>query len=553
MSFSLRFALAFHLVLLSATHAVAQEAADLLNLLPGDFAVTVIVHDLKSNHARWEKSAWWQTFRASVVGKRFFASPEMQQFERWQADLKKHFLLDWPALRDDVLGGDIVLSYSPGDNTKPDSERGIVLLRPTKHETLKNLIDRLNEIQHKTGELKSLTALKHAGAVYHRRVQGGKAHFYAHVNDVFAITPNEDSLKDLLARRGAGNPPSPWVERFRKAGADRSVVTLCVNPRRMQPDFGPGVKKTDELPSYWRALDAIFVTMAIEESAELRICIQAKTDELPTWARASFTHTLERSDFWDHLPERSLFTIAGHTDFVGAADALRLVVPENIRGNLRQGTPQILLDIVKDTLPNLGPDWGAAVLPARNAQELPRALFALRVKPSPKKVPVDEVLLQGINILAGIRIEAHNKEHPNTPIQMRTATRGGVEVKYLESTKFPRGFQPAWTLKEGYLLVASSLDTIDDFRKRGAPPKTDKYTPILRLSTTEAANLLDQRRDHVLATLTRQPGNASSDAKRNLENVISLFQLFDTFTLSQHGSAGQTSWMLRLTSALPKN
>ncbi len=552
---SLRFTFGFLLLFLATPFLRAQNAADLLNLLPSDFAVTVVVHDIKGNHAHWEKSAWWKTAHTSAVGKRFLESPEIRQFERWQDDFKKHLKIDWPTLRDDVLGGTVILSYSPGEIGKPESERGIIIVRTTKPETLTRLIDRLNEIQKQSGELKSLTPLEHAGAAYYRRVQGGKAHYYANFGAVFAVSPNENSLKDLLARRRAETVESPWIKRFRQAGADAAIATLCINPRKVEPDFGPGVKKTDELPSYWRALDAIFLTMTIADDAELRISIQAKTEDLPAWSRASFTQSLERSELWDRLPERSVLTFAGHTDFVGAADALRLLVPEKDRARIGVDWQKVVngvvgLDVMKDVMPSLGPDWGACVLPAKAGEDFPRLLFALRVKPGTKKPPVDETIYKAMHLFAGLAVLDHNQKKPEMPIAIKSVMQDGVEVKFLESDKvFPRGFQPAWALKDGYLLAASSPAVIDDFRKRDGKAIASNDTPIIRLSTRELANLLDQRRDHVLATLARQPGAAEGEAKRNLENVISLFHLFDTFTLSQQGGGGQTSWMLRLTPA----
>ena len=104
-----------------------------------------------------------------------------------------------------------------------------------------------------------------------------------------------------------------------------------------------------------------------------------------------------------------------------------------------------------------------------------------------------------------------------------------------------RKFELMQRLGTKLLLVCSSIspDAIDEFRKIESKAEPRKESPIIRLTTGELARLLDQRRPHVLATLTRQSGNTPGDAKRNLENVISLFQLFDTFTLSQRGADGQ--------------
>src|SRR5271166_2762861 len=102
------------LVWLAAVPFAAAQSApfryDLLSLLPDDCAICVVMHDLKGNAARWEKSDWLKTFRAAPLGKSLLEGPEMQQLERVQADLKKHLDLDWPTLRDDLLGDTLIFA-----------------------------------------------------------------------------------------------------------------------------------------------------------------------------------------------------------------------------------------------------------------------------------------------------------------------------------------------------------------------------------------------------------------------------------------------------------
>ena len=125
--------------------ASAQFRHELLSLIPDDFAVCFVMHDLKGNAAGWEKSDWLKSFRASPLGKSLRDGPEMQQLERIQADLKKHLDLDWPTLRDDFLGDTLILAYTPGPKDQPDDERGLFLLHVRKPDRLRQFIDRLNE------------------------------------------------------------------------------------------------------------------------------------------------------------------------------------------------------------------------------------------------------------------------------------------------------------------------------------------------------------------------------------------------------------------------
>jgi hypothetical protein len=323
----------------------------------------------------------------------------------------------------------------------------------------------------------------------------------------------------------------------------------------VQPDLVNNGKKDDALPGYWRALDAIFVTVAIREEAELRISIQAKPKELPSWARPAFTNTVPASSLWQRFPENSILTIAAKTDFAGTADALKLIVPakdrENIATDWKAGPGAILgMDPFKDILPNIGPDWGVCILPAKDPKELPRMMFALGAQPGSKDRKIDQMLLDAINLGAGFVIVDHNKNHPNSPIELKIAMQDKVQVKYLSSDRaFPAGIQPAYALKDGFLLLATSPDAIRDFqaaRKENADPKE---TLLLRLSTRELGKLLDHRRAHIIASLTERQQMSEKDARKNVEDVISLLSLFERVTLSHRGDGGQASWIVRITPA----
>ena len=183
-----------------APFAQAQPAGfrhELLALLPDDFAVCVVMNDLRGHSARWEQSALLKAFRQSPVGKSLFSGPEMDQLLRWQSDVKRHFDLDWPTLRDDILGDTLVFTYSPGPKTKAD-ERGLFLVHVRKPERLVQFIDRLNQAQKKSGELKALTALEYKGTTYYRRTEAAKTQFYFVKDSLAAVTSREDLLQGVI-------------------------------------------------------------------------------------------------------------------------------------------------------------------------------------------------------------------------------------------------------------------------------------------------------------------------------------------------------------------
>jgi hypothetical protein len=515
---------------------------ELVALLPDDFAICVVMNDLRGNAPRWEQSEWLKSFWASAVGKTVYDTPEMKQFRHWQSDLDKYFDLNWPTLRDEILGDTLLFAYSPGAKAR-QNEHGLFLLSARKPDRLVEFINKLNKAQLRSKELKSLTTLDYKGTKYHRRVEAAKTHYYVVDGSVLAFTDKEAVLHAFLDRRSVVPPrPSIWTERFTKAGADRAFATLCVNPRMLEPDFG-NAKKEDALPSYWRALESLFVTLSIEDEAEVRITIRANAEQMPKWARSTFTANSPASTLWQRFPERSLLTIAARMDFGGTADTLGLLMPEKDRKKLSEDWQRsvgaiISLDPFKDIFPNLGPDWGVCVLPSQNDAHLPIAMFALAVKAGEQGKKVDQDLYKMVQMFASVAVLEHNNKNPKNLLQLKSVMQDKVEVKYLaDATLFLPGFQPAFALKDGFLLFATSPEGIEQFRKHdGKPAARAGETPMVRVSTRELAKLLQQRREHIVQKLP----------EKNLENVVSLLGLFENLTLSQRSEPGQASWSIRL-------
>ncbi|MBI1830159.1 MAG: hypothetical protein HYR84_01765 [Planctomycetes bacterium] len=508
--------------------------SDLLGLLPDDFAVCVVMHDLRGNADRWDRSDWLKTFRQSPLVRSYLDAPEIKQLERWQAEMKSHIGLDWPTLRDDILGDTVILAYAPGPKNKPEEERGLILVHVQKPAQLVQVVDKLNDAMIKAKKLE-VTALEYKGTTYYRRQEKNKTQYYVIRDSLAAIASKEETLRAFLDRRAAPPRDNVWAKRFQRAGADSAFLTMCVNPRALDAEVLQAGRKDDPLAGYWKGLDAIFFTAAIRDEAELRIVIQANPDKLPPWAKTAFTQTMPASALWQRFPERTILTVAAKTDFAGAVDALKMLMSKDDQSNLQ---------LLHDYLPNIGPDWGLCILPAKDAKALPQAMFALAVRPGDDKRRVDETLYHLVEFFTGIVVRQHNEKNPNAPIRIETIVQDKVEVRFLSGDKlFPAGLRPACALKDGYLIFATSPEAIAHFRFHEKRVDDRAGTPIVRVSATELARLLEQRRDHILGGLTEK------DAAKNLDNVISALGLFDHLTLTLHGGAGQATWSIRLAPA----
>ena len=118
-------------------------------------------------------------------------------------------------------------------------------------------------------------------------------------------------------------------------------------------------------------------------------------------------------------------TIATQTDFTGATDAFKMILPAADR---KKFDALLKLEQLKEVLPNIGPDWGVCVLPSKSADVLPQAMFALAVKPGAKDEAADQTLLKAIELFVGFAVLDHNQKNPSEALGIETVMQGNVRV-----------------------------------------------------------------------------------------------------------------------------
>src|SRR5262249_12409543 len=139
---------------------------------------------------------------------------------------------------------------------------------------------------------------------------------------------------------------------------------------------------------------------------------------------------------------------------------------------------------VKDVLPAIGPDWGLYVTapPASGKEWAPRWTFAVRLARGDESDPLDEAILQVVQTWAHVGILSHNNHHTSRPLSLRTRLIDGIRVRHLSGGIFPPGTEPAFGLKAGHLVVASTPVDVARFRAP-ATAAAGKSVPVLQVST----------------------------------------------------------------------
>jgi hypothetical protein len=206
------------------------------------------------------------------------------------------------------------------------------------------------------------------------------------------------------------------------------------------------------------------------------------------------------------------------------------------------------MNLVREVFPYLGPDAGLFLAAAPDQATLPQMLIALRVQPGPKEAPVDEALWNALNFYVSSLVFGHNLKSKDL-LRVKTIRPGKGEIKYLEHRQFPAGFQPAYALKDGYLLLASSADAIERFQKSAVPAMA---RPILvRISLDQMERLLRQHEPWVLQAMLQKDQMTEKAARQWLQDVLPGLSVFDRVEIEQRTSEGQVTWSLRFLVARP--
>jgi hypothetical protein len=540
---------AWHVALAPCAGQPSVPRERLLALVPPDVGFCVFMSDLRGHAHRWDRAPWVRSLRQLPMIQAIVDSPEARQLSAFEGALQKHLGVDWPTLRDDILGEAVVLAYRPGPPGQPEREQGMIALRAPKPRLLAELVERFDALQKSTGELKSLEPIKHRGATYYRREHVQNTHYYYLHGALLIVAASEEMLRQAIDRDLEPSDDNPWPSRFRRAGSETALVTLGINPAALDPFPRPGKgEKPQSFAGFWRALDGAFITLSVDTKLEMRLVLQGRSPEMPSWAQPLFTETPSASVLWQRFPDPAILTVAARTDFAGLMQSVLETLPPTARAELTDKLKLLTrLDLLRDVLPNLGPDWGVCVLPPPAGAELPQVIAALAVKPGSGVEPVDEMLFKSAQLVAGLAVLDYNRKNAADPIKVESVTQGKVTVKYIAHARlFPQGVRPACAIKDGFLLLASSPEAIARFGPRDVTPSTSGETPLLHLSPTELAQLLRLRRAQVVVHLREKHALSAPDAERNLDQLLGLLDLFDSLTFTQRSVPGQATWALRI-------
>ena len=394
-AFALTFALALALPASAAPPSPRDEA---LRLAPTDFALVVVVQNLREHVTAISESPFAAWFPTTALGKQLLNGADFKRITDSATPIFGALGITPSDLFHDIIGDAVVFAYTPAPPSDPKGERSVILVRPRKPDTLVKVLDRLNEGQTQSKELKALVEHKHAGAAYFERQKPeGPSDFYCFRGDVFAFSGSEAEIKAVIERSNAAtDKPPELVARMTKLGVADAAVALLIHPRALDAELAAKVKnaKPDEkafltkFAEVWTATDAVALYFALDTGVELGVSLQFNPTNLPATAKGWLVGERTPSALWSAIPGNALFAIAGRVKPNDLLDFLTSIAPPGEKKGVRETIEETLGPIVgRDKLPlvldALGPDWGVWIMPpAMGAKDttVPVAVAAVKVQ-----------------------------------------------------------------------------------------------------------------------------------------------------------------------------
>ena len=544
---------------------------ELLRLVPEDMAFCLILENLRDHGNALVDSPFLKQFTESKVGQSVIKSEETDKLTILDQYLKQALEITATQLRDEILGDELVFAYRSGPPGNAGQEQGLLLLRARNPNLLTELVQRLNTLQKGSGDLKELAELEFSGKKYFKRTEKSGASFYYLNGPVFVFASTEETMQQVLASDKARSrtDEAPLTRQFRLMGIDNPLAALWINPRAFDAELqhklttssGSEAVALAGLQHYWKALDGIAISVVLQKNIELQLALRARTAELPAAMRRFLQVSAAPADLWSRFPEQTIFSLAARTDIAAFLGVLADFLPKESRKQMLDSVNNAAATLwgpeaLRKLLPDIGPDWGFCLLaPAADRKGwIPDALLAVRIQKGDPAAPADLTVLDALQSLATLAVVQRNGMKPGS-LSLKLKVHEGITIRYIDGgTGFPPGFQPAFALRDGFVLVASSPAALLRFKPNSQVIKagaSNQETPMLRLSMRQVESYLSENHDALTSFISEKNQLSKETAGSGLEKLRGALQFFDQIELAHKAEDGRLILSFRVRMSQP--
>jgi hypothetical protein len=540
--------------------AFAGPRDELLRLVPDDYTFCLVLQDLREHGKADGKSPFLKGLAESPLLKGFQNTPEAEKVRAAFETILRELGITPEQLRDDLLGDAVVFAYRKGPPKDESKEDGLFLIHARDEKLLARVVERINDLQTKSGELKAVEPVSAKQGDYFRRVKTGKqgaADFYALRGHQLIFSGSEPLLHAALAKLAIPPAGEPLVaRRMKQLGVNEAPVSVLLNPRAFDADLAEGTKPGNdaeraflkEFAGYWKAVEGVALFLSFSPAVEVGLAVHVRKDELPAPARRFFAEAGRRSPLWDRVPDDALFALAGRVHLESATEMLGALLTEKDRQRVVEGAGRMSKTFFKpDDLGSLvrgfGPDVGFWVTRPEPGGKTwcPQALLAVKLADGPDGRKAEHAALKGLDFLA--RLASLSEKN----LEVFEERQGQVLITGLASAAvFPPGFRPCFASKGGYLLVAGSPGTIARFDPPTNPPTNAGEVPVLRISVAAWRDYLKTHREGLTEYLAKVNNADVAGLNAQIDGLLPLLEGLDRIEIVQRAGPDRVSLVVRL-------
>jgi hypothetical protein len=182
---------------------------------------------------------------------------------------------------------------------------------------------------------------------------------------------------------------------------------------------------------------------------------------------------------------------------------------------------------------------------------MPSLTAVLRLRPGGAGArPVEQRVLDGLDFVARLTVLGYNSQRGDQ-LRLRMEPQDGVEVRIIEGGQLPPGLQPAFAWKGGYLVLASTPDSVRRFNPPSQTADAEKVSgaevPLMRLTLQGWAAYLRNYRAPFSAYLADAYKLSAAEADARVTRLLEGLDLFDGIEVTQKSAPGRTTVTIRLT------
>lgn len=539
--------------------APAAPREDLLRLVPADATLCVVVNNLRdglSNSPALERLADLPVLKSRRD------SAEVKQLLAIYTKVLKDLDLTDKQLRDELLGDACVFAFRHAPAEKAEAEEGIFLIWARDKALLARVVDRINELQVKAGELKEVRSIAYRDSKYTERVKSNnnRPEFYLIREHILVLSNHENSVTAAIDRLDAGPNKAPmlfWENMLKKLGLEKVIATVLVNPRSFDRELQDQEKAAPisgraflkEFRRYWDACAGLGIYIDASRYLEFGLAVQIHHESLPRAAQQFFADLGRPSALWKSIPEDALFALAARTNLTALAelfagfceDSSRKEMLAAIEVGLRPFMPDnIQLDAL---LKGVGPDWGfwAARPEADDKADVPRLMFALALAPTPEGKAVETMARNAVQFLTTIA-----QFSAKDGLRVETVTEKDFQMRVLShDTLLPNGFKPTFAVKDGYLLFSGSPENVRKFAPPAPIENWDEAT-LLRISAAGWTKYLTEQRTAVAALVGKAAGLDTKNVEAKIDAIVPNLRAIDRLEVAVRGKGNVATVTLRI-------